>query len=189
MKKFISQYFKPSLYLPKYKDIDLLALKSQDIKLIICDLDNTLVPHFKILPTRENIKWIQNIKELDMKFVLLSNNKKKRVKKFAQKAGVDEYYGAAKKPLKKTFMKILNKHKIQPKNMVIIGDQIVTDIWLANRVKCNSILIQPLISSNNGFNGFNKILEKFIYSKIERQDIVNKNDHISTELENNYELL
>lgn len=53
-----------------------------------------------------------------------------------------------------------------------MGDQIVMDILVANRLKCESILVQPLVSSDYKMNRFNLFLENRIYKSLERNNIL-----------------
>jgi HAD superfamily phosphatase (TIGR01668 family) len=151
----IMNFFKPSLYVRSFKDVNLYSLKAQGIKVFICDLDNTLVPHYKKLPNKDVLEFVKEVKSYDMKIIVVSNNAKNRVKLFCDKAGIDEYYGAAKKPLKGSLVKIMENHKVKSSEVVIMGDQIVMDILVANRIKAESILVQPLVSSDYKMNKFN----------------------------------
>lgn len=173
MKKgLFSNYFKPSLYVRSFMDINVSQLKRQGIELFISDLDNTLVPHFKRLPNKDVLNFIEKITNANIKFVILSNNAKTRVKTFATKAGVREWYSNARKPFKFVVKKIIKKHKIHPSKVIIMGDQIVMDILVANRLKCESILVQPLVSSDYKMNRFNLFLENRIYKSLERNNIL-----------------
>ena len=54
----LSNYFKPSIYVRSFKDVNISQLKLQGIKLFISDLDNTLVPHYSRLPNKDVLKFI-----------------------------------------------------------------------------------------------------------------------------------
>ena len=77
--------FKPDAYFPTIHDIDLLELYEMGIRLILTDLDNTLVGHNEPLPTEEIIAFKDRAHEIGMKVVVISNNKEKRVNPFASK--------------------------------------------------------------------------------------------------------
>lgn len=91
-KGIVSNYFKPSLYVRSFLDVNVSQLKRQGIKLLISDLDNTLVAHYTRLPKKDVIDFIQKVRDAGIEFVIMSNNVKSRVATFAKKAGVDEYY-------------------------------------------------------------------------------------------------
>ena len=171
----IKNYFKPSMYVRTFKDINVTQLKRQGIKVFICDLDNTLVPHFTRLPNKDVLLFFEKLKAVKIKIVIMSNNTNARTKKFSEKAGVTEYYGNARKPFKFVAKKIALKHKgIKPSEFVIMGDQIIMDILVANRMKWESILVQPLVNTDYEMNLFNLFLEKRIYKNLEKKNILKK---------------
>ncbi len=176
-KKSIYNYFKPSIYISHFSELNLDALKQQGIKLIFCDLDNTLVPHYKIMPTANNLKFIKNIRDRGMTFVLISNNFDKRVKKFSEKAGVNHYFSMAKKPMTHLVKKFMKEHGFQRSETVIMGDQLVTDIFMANRLQIESILVLPIVSTDKKINVFNRWLERQIYKKLEKNNILIRGEY------------
>ena len=167
-----ANYFKPSLYVRSFKDVNISQLKRQGIEVFISDLDNTLVPHFKKLPNKDVLNFIKKVRDANMDFVIISNNIRSRVKKFANKANVEEWYSNARKPFKFVISKFLKQRNIHPSKVVIMGDQVIMDILVANRTKCESILVQPLVSSTYKMNWFNLFLENKIYKSLEKNNIL-----------------
>lgn len=188
-KNLFLNYFKPSIYLRSIKEINVNQLKRQGIKLFIADLDNTLVPHYTRLPSKEVFELIKKVKEAGMEFVIMSNNIRSRVEMFGKKAKV-EWYASSKKPFKFAAKKIMNKYShILPSEVIMIGDQIILDILVANRMKWESILVQPLVSTNYKFNGFNDFLENRVYKNLERKNILRRGEFIEGEVSNRFMLL
>jgi predicted HAD superfamily phosphohydrolase YqeG len=66
-------------------------------------------------------------------------------------------------------MKMLKKFNLHPSEVIFIGDQFITDIWVANRVGSKSILVLPLIeqSSDQSSSLLIRFLDRFIYRKLE----------------------
>jgi len=157
---FFVNYLKPSAYLTSVGEIDLDGLKKQGIKLIICDLDNTLVPHFTKFPTQKSIDFVNEVRKRDIKFMLISNNTKKRVSFFSEKLGLTEYISNAKKPFSFAITKTIKKMGVKPQETVIIGDMIITDTLAANFVHAESILVQPLIDPNKTFDRILQWIER-----------------------------
>lgn len=89
-KGLLSNYFKPSIYVRSFRDVNISQLKRQGIKLFISDLDNTLVPHYTKLPNKEVLAFIKKVKDAGLDFAIMSNNIKNRVSLFAEKAGVED---------------------------------------------------------------------------------------------------
>lgn len=72
----------------------------------------------------------------EFKVLILSNGYDNSVKNFANENGI-EYIGFAKKPLKKYFLDACNRMGLHPENVLVIGDNIINDIYGAN--KCGMI--------------------------------------------------
>ena len=156
---------------------------------MVCDLDNTLVPHYTRFPNKDVTKFIKGVKDAGIEFVLLSNNVKTRVGTFAGKAGVDDFYANGRKPFKRVAKKILDTRNYSSAEVIFVGDQIIMDILVANRLKCESILVQPLVSTDYKMNSFNLFLEKRIYRNLERKNILRKGDFSSGNLGDGFELI
>lgn len=182
-------YFKPSIYVRSFRDVSISQLKRQGIKLFISDLDNTLVPHYTKLPNKEVLAFIKKVRDAGMDFAIMSNNVKNRVKLFAEKAGVEDHYWSAKKPFKSVAKSIITKYNLQPSEVVIMGDQIILDILVANRLKCESILVQPLVSTDYKMKSFNIFLENKIYSRLEQKNILKRGEFSGGVVATKFDLL
>ena len=133
----------PKLYFNSVKEISVEKLKSNDIKGLILDVDNTLIDFDRVMP-EGIIEWIQCIKDAGIKIIILSNtNKKDKVKKVSETLNLD-YIMFAKKPLKGGFKKAKSKLDMDNNNIAVIGDQIFTDVIGANRCKMFPILVKPI---------------------------------------------
>ncbi len=187
---FFINYLKPSAYVESIEDIDLDVLKSQGIKLIICDLDNTLVPHFTKFPDKKTKDFVENVKLKGFEFLLVSNNSKKRVSFFADKLGLDNYISNAKKPLAREVKKAIKELKVNSQEIVVIGDMIVTDILLANFINSESILVQPLMDNKNTSNKLILFLENLIFRRLSKNNLIVTPSLISKEIySEDYEIL
>lgn len=168
--------FRPDKYYPSIFDINFDLLKEQGIKLIACDLDNTLVPHDILDATQEVISLVNHINDLGMAMVVLSNNKYKRVKRFCEKLDIKFYY-SSKKPLRKNFLRILNDYKLDPSEMCLIGDQIMTDVFGANRMNIMSIFVEPLAHRDIIYTKVNRQLEKRMIRKLEKRGLFKQGEY------------
>lgn len=158
-------YFKPSIYVKDINKINLDSLQKHGIKVFVCDLDNTLIPFYRRIPTLENIKFINQVKSKGMEFVIVYNNIKKRVERYAKKAGVEHYYSNARKPLLKSIRMIKRKFNVKSNEIIVVGDQLITDIFMANRAHVESILVVPITSFTES-KRLTRFLERFIYNKL-----------------------
>jgi HAD superfamily phosphatase (TIGR01668 family) len=144
-------------------------LRKIGIKILVCDLDNTLSPHFTRWPNKKVIDFCNEVQNNGIKLVIVSNNSKRRVLTYTSRLASDAVVYNAKKPLKRKLMKTLNRLDFRPNEVIFVGDQFITDIWLANRIGCRSILLLPITdqSNNDTSSKLIKFLDKFIYRKLE----------------------
>lgn len=159
--------FKPDRYYESVFSVNYAKLKNDGITVVACDLDNTLVPHDVIEAPNQVIDLINKVKELELTLVIISNNNHSRVARFISDLGVP-FYHAARKPLKKTFIKLLADYNIDTSEVCLIGDQIMTDVYGANRMNIMSILVDPLAQRDIFYTKINRVMERSIIKKLEK---------------------
>jgi uncharacterized protein len=160
--------FIPNEYHKTIHDIDLVKLYENKIRLILTDLDNTLVGYDTELPTDEIVEFKNKANALGIKVVIISNNKEKRVKIFADKLEV-EYTSSAKKPLKRNYRKYLKDYKRD--EIAIVGDQVMTDVIGGNRMGFYTILVDVINYRNEQFKTkFNRFVERKIIKRYKIKD-------------------
>lgn len=136
------QRFYPSSYAENAYDIDYEGLYAQGYRGIIYDIDNTLVRH-DAPATKQAIDLFARLKAIGFQTLTLSNNKEWRVKMFCDAVGTAYLYKAAK-PRKRGYVQAMHVMGTEPSNTILIGDQLFTDIWGANRCRIRSILVKPI---------------------------------------------
>lgn len=183
----ILNYFRPSLFVNNISEINVDNLWNQGFRMVICDLDNTLVPHFTKTPTSMAINFMNAIKKQNILFVVVSNNTKKRVTEFYQKLQPDDFIYNAKKPFLHKTKKIIEKYNMSSSDILFIGDQVVTDIWISNRFQAKSILTLPLVDSTPRSNWFLNFIENNIYSYLQNKNLLASKKDI--ENKETYEIL
>tara|TARA_Y100001968_G_scaffold291251_1_gene295526 strand:+ start:396 stop:899 length:504 start_codon:yes stop_codon:yes gene_type:complete len=117
----------------------------QGIKALIIDVDKTLVSSNEKIIDKSVIEWVDQAR-IHLNIHLLSNNpSKKRISYIAKQINSD-YTFRANKPSRKSAINIINKLRLDPFKIAIIGDRIFTDILLGNRLGLYTVLITPLKS-------------------------------------------
>lgn len=172
-------YFRPNIFFKDFTKVDTHFLKMNNIRLLLCDLDNTLAPHFSKFPSQNAINFVKKIKEDGIFFYVVSNNFKNRVKKFCEKLKPDGFIYNAKKPLIYKIKKLIKNLNIQPSETVLMGDQFVIDVFAANRLGCKSILVVPLTEINSKSASESKIvnfLDKLIYKHLGQNNMLTSVD-------------
>ena len=135
---FLSTYRENTVY-----DIDFVKYYNKGYRLLIFDIDNTLVIHDQEV-TDESKKLIDTLKNIGFKLGILSNNDKNRVEKFAIDIGIDNYIYNADKPNKNNYLKLVDMNVCSINQALYIGDQLLTDIYGANLAGIDSILVKPI---------------------------------------------
>lgn len=154
--------FAPKKYIKNFTYVDVEALKKEGIKLIICDIDNTLVAHDEKHPNQDVHAFVRRVKESGLQMCLISNNHLDRVETFAKDLDLVTY-AEARKPLKKTYKKIVKDYNLEPKQIASIGDQLLTDVLGGNRMGVYTILTIPLYQKDLLITKINRTLENFVF--------------------------
>ncbi len=167
IKKMIPTYFYKSVY-----DVDYKMLYENGIRLILTDLDNTLISYKETLPNDKLFELKKYIEDMGFEFILVSNSKKSRVDNFAKAYNIP-YVKFSMKPLKRGIKKAIKKvakGKYTKDQIVIFGDQIMTDIFGAGRCGIKSVLIEAIDKSTDiGPTRFNRKLERFFLKRIKKK--------------------
>lgn len=115
----------------RFEDVSPELLKKEGVKLLLCDLDNTLRLHSEKEPADELADWIEDCKNAGVKIVIISNNgRKKMMKKFCEPINVPCVWWA-KKPMSSKLTEAMKKYKTETKETVMLGDKWSTDVLAA----------------------------------------------------------
>jgi len=158
----------PKLYLDSIKNIDIQKLKEEGIKVFFCDLDNTLSPYDVKYPGNDIIQWVRMAKENGITVYIISNNSKKRVTNYCEKLKIEFIY-CALKPLTICYRKACKQLGVKPTECCMIGDQIFTDVWSANKAGVYSILVKKISDKESTLTKFKRRMEKRILERYENE--------------------
>ena len=161
----------PTIVVQRFSNIDFDKLYSENIRIILTDLDNTLIDYFVKEPTEELIKLSEYLHQKGFKIYIISNNSKKRIERFIEKFKVDGYLAKALKPGKTKVNKYIKKNDIDKEKTIFIGDQLLTDIKCANKVGIKSVLVRSVSrKSEKWYTRLNRMRETFVMRKIKKVD-------------------
>ena len=165
----------PNIYLKKVEDITIEMLIKNKIKLLILDIDNTLIDYYKKL-SEEVVNWAKEMKGQGIKLYILSNtNNKEKVEAVAKKLQIP-YKHFAMKPLKRGFKYIQKETNIKPENIAVVGDQIFTDVLGGNRSQMFTILVDPIDDKKDyWYTAWKRPIENKIKNKYKTKEEKNKN--------------
>lgn len=119
----------------RFEDVTPALLKKEKVKLLLCDLDNTLRLHSEKEPADELADWVEECRKAGVKIVIISNNgRKKMMQKFCEPINVDCVWWA-KKPLSTKLTEAMEQYKFKPEETVMLGDKWSTDVLAAKFAK------------------------------------------------------
>ncbi len=132
--------FTPKETYARISDISIDYLKNDlDIKGLIFDLDGTL--RINKVVSVDTMNFIKNAKNTGFKISILSNNPHVS-NTILRTLNITTSKEFACKPLKKPFLNMAKRMKLNPNRIAVIGNSRLSDIWGANRAGMYSIYIQ-----------------------------------------------
>ena len=138
MKRKLSYLF-PDEWVDSTYSIDFEKYYKVGYRGIIFDIDNTLVPH-DAPATAKAALLVKKLRKKGFRVEIVSNNEEPRVKSFAEGVGCDYVYKAGK-PKSRGYLEAVRKMGLNRDAVMVIGDQLFTDIWGANRSRMHNILV------------------------------------------------
>jgi len=162
--------FLPTGYSESIYTINYDKLKSEGIKCLAYDLDNTLTTIERKGFSDKALELVNELKK-DFLIVIISNNPSKtRVNYYADKLGVESVYFAMK-PFTFGLRKLCKRFDLEKSEIVMIGDQLLTDIYSAYRFKIKSILIDPLDPKDEKITELNRKIESLIEKRYKEKNV------------------
>ena len=134
---------------PSVTQISPQTLASRGIRLVLADLDNTLVPYKVEEPAAEVAAWARELRDHGIQLFLLSNSRKPgRAQRFAQKLDIP-YQGHSGKPKRAGYLRAMERMGCTPQETVMVGDQIFTDTLGARLAGVTPLLVEPIRLAGN----------------------------------------
>lgn len=168
----LKKYF-PYEHVKSVFNIDYKKLYSLGFKGIIFDIDNTLVLHGADSNPQVDALF-SYLHDIGFKTLLLSNNDEERIKRFIK--NIDTLYiSDADKPKVDNYYKAVEMLGFEKSETVVIGDQLFTDIYGANKSGIPNILVDFLRRENETNFGKKRLLEKYIlkfYGKCKKKNSI-----------------
>ncbi len=133
----------PKLIFHKLTDVTPDFLREREIRLLMLDFDNTMLPYTSKIPSPELLLWIDKMKRAGIDLCVVSNSKKPKSAAFC-KAHNLACITHSKKPTGKGIRQCLARFQAAPQEAALAGDQIFTDVLGTNCVGATSILVKPI---------------------------------------------
>ncbi|MBQ7700366.1 MAG: YqeG family HAD IIIA-type phosphatase [Clostridia bacterium] len=165
----LKDYFIPDHYFPSVVRIKPEFFAENNIKCLICDIDNTLATYKEALPQKDVKDWLDTVEASGVRIALISNNREKRVYTFNSVLGY-LYVSNAGKPFTGGMKKLMKQTRISPEQTALIGDQIFTDVLCAKRTGVRSILVRSIDMTGRPFLRMKKHFERYFMDQYYRKN-------------------
>ena len=133
----------PTSYAEGIAVIDVEKLVAGGIRGVLIDLDNTLVGYRSHEPLPEESAWIARAQGAGINVVMLTNNGRPWAREVAEVLNIP-IVPNARKPFQSGFKRALSLLRLPKAAVVVIGDQLFTDILGARICGLSTILVPPL---------------------------------------------
>ncbi|WP_338470324.1 YqeG family HAD IIIA-type phosphatase [Niallia sp. XMNu-256] len=167
--------FLPSQHVKSILDINPSELKEKGIKGIITDLDNTLVEWDRPEATPLVMEWFEKMKQNQIQVTIVSNNNEARVKAFSDPLEMPFIF-RARKPMSHAFIQAASRMNLKKEEIVVIGDQLLTDILGGNRSGFHTILVLPVAQNDGMATKFNRFVERRIMNWFRKKGLLQWED-------------
>ena len=149
----LAKYFLPTFYVPNVRVVDSTICHQLEIQTLLLGIE----------------KCLDGLRAGGINLIIVSNNRKRRVKKFAERLNLP-YIANAKKPFPAVFLKTLRRFDCLPCNGAVVGDQLFTDVLGANLAGIRSILVTNITPESGPFFRLKRRLEKWILFNVDVED-------------------
>lgn len=127
----------------KFEDVTPEILRREGVRLLLCDLDNTLRLHSEKAPTESLKKWVGDVHKSGVKIVVISNNgRKKMMQNFCKPLGVPCVWWSMK-PVSRELSRAMEKYGFSPAETVMLGDRWSTDVLAARFARVRAWRVKP----------------------------------------------
>lgn len=163
--KMMINQFKPTWMIPAIYNITAAQLREMGIKAVFADLDNTLIAWDNPDGTPELKKWLHGLQDAGIPLVVVSNNSEKRIAKALAALGLP-FVSRALKPLPFGIQKARHNLGLHQNEVIMVGDQYITDMWAAHSAGVQSVLVKPLVTTDAWNTRINRFFERFIKAQL-----------------------
>ncbi|MDF7639169.1 YqeG family HAD IIIA-type phosphatase [Lactobacillus sp. ESL0791] len=154
--------FRPKYTIDTIYHLNVAQLQELGIKAVFSDLDNTLLAWNEFETAKKMDQFNQVLAQAGIKLVVISNNNAQRVGKVLDPYHIS-FVAKSKKPLPFALTKKRQELELQPEEVMMVGDQLITDIQAGNLAGVETVLVEPLIETDKWNTRINRFFEKIIF--------------------------
>ena len=111
--------FLPAAMTDALTDLTPQWLNDHNVRLLMLDFDNTIVPYTTTIPTEDMTAWLEMMRNCDIQVCIVSNSHNDRVPKFCREYGLN-CITHAKKPFSKGIKECLARYGIPASQAALV---------------------------------------------------------------------
>lgn len=119
-------------------------LHQHDLKGLVLDVDETLVPITTQEVSDELRQWVESVKPIFSLWLVSNNISQSRISGIADSLGLP-YINAAAKPSRRKLRQAVEAMEIPVDKIAMVGDRLFTDVLAGNRLGMFTVLVEPMI--------------------------------------------
>ena len=154
--------FRPRYTIDTIYHLDTDVLQQMNVKAVFSDLDNTLLAWNEFETAKKMDELNQRLAKAGIKLVVISNNNAERIGKVLNPYQID-FVAKSRKPLAFAITKKREQLGLAKDQVMMVGDQLITDIQAGNLAGVESVLVKPLVETDKWNTRINRFLEKIIF--------------------------
>ncbi len=148
--------------------IDFQSLYDAGYRLVLLDIDNTLVPHGTKEPDARARQVIARLEGAHLTATVVSNARSRRSRHFCDLLAVPCLPYAAK-PSPRGVLKACKMQGVEPARTVLIGDQLFTDVAAARAAGASAIRVAPITRNEPCHIRLKRLCEKTLQRRFALQ--------------------
>lgn len=155
-------FFRPTWSVKAIYGLTPESLRKHGIKAILTDLDNTLIAWNNPDGTPELRRWLNSMQDAGITVMVVSNNNHNRIAHALRHIQLP-FVSRALKPLPVGINRALKQLKLNKDAVVMVGDQLMTDMIAGNVAGIRTILVAPIVETDAWNTQLNRLLEKVVF--------------------------
>ncbi|HIK16159.1 MAG TPA: YqeG family HAD IIIA-type phosphatase [Leptolyngbyaceae cyanobacterium M33_DOE_097] len=120
------------------------TLQQHQLKGLVLDVDETLVPMRASQASEELLPWVQEIRQVANIWLVSNNISEGRIGRIAKALEVPYLLGAGK-PSRRKLRRAVEAMQLPVEQVAMVGDRLFTDVLAGNRLGMFTILVEPMV--------------------------------------------
>ncbi|NJO53407.1 MAG: YqeG family HAD IIIA-type phosphatase [Leptolyngbyaceae cyanobacterium RM2_2_4] len=120
-------------------------LQHYNLKGLVLDVDETLVPMSAAEASEELRQWVEEIRPSVALWLVSNNLSQNRISRIAQSLSLPYILGA-QKPSRRKLRQAVEAMNIPVEHIAMVGDRLFTDVLAGNRLGMFTILVEPMVN-------------------------------------------